>query len=75
MTLNDLQPFCKTEKEMIARLQTEDEAVAAILNRRKYLNDNTQYISSIIKEQYRARFACHNEKETATMPILYEEDV
>ena len=75
MTLDELKPLSKTEKEMIARLETEEEQVAAIWNRREYLKENSGYIASLCKEQFKGRFACHNEKETATMPILYEEDV
>lgn len=74
MTLKQLMPLSKTEKEMIARIKTEEEQVTAILNRRNYLKENTGYISSLMKEQYKGRFACHNEKDTATMPILYQED-
>lgn len=74
MTLNELKPFSNTEKEMIARLETEEEAVMAILNRRKFLRGNSEYISSLCREQARARYACHNEKETVTFPMLYEED-
>ena len=75
MTLNDLRPLNKIEQEMISRLENEDEMVMAILNRRTFLRSNTEYIGSLCKEQFRAKFACHSEKETATMPILYEEDV
>ena len=74
MTLQELGAFSKVEKEIIARAKTEEEAVTAILNRRVYLRENTAYISDLCREQYRARYACHNEKETATMPILIEED-
>ncbi len=74
MKLKDLEPFSKTELEMISRLETEDEAVSAILNRRTFLRGNSEYISSLCREQARARFACHNEKETATLPILQQED-
>lgn len=74
-TLNDLRPLSTTERKIVERLDNEDEAVAAILNRREYLRENTKYISSLYQEQYGAKFACHNEKETATMPILYEEDI
>ena len=75
MTLQDLYPLSNVEKEMISRLETEDEMVMAILKRRTFLRENTEYIGSLCREQFRAKFACHNEKETATMPILYEEDV
>ena len=75
MTLDELRPFSHTEREMIARLSTEEEAVMAILNRRAFLRGNREYIGSICKDQFRAKFAHHNEKETATMPILYEEDI
>lgn len=75
MKLLDLYPLSRTEKEMISRLENEDEMVTAILKRRTFLRENSEYIGSLCKEQYRAKFACHNEKETATMPILYEEDV
>lgn len=75
MTLQDLYPLSNVEKEMIARLENEDEMVMAILKRRTFLRENTEYIGSLCREQFRARFACHNEKETATMPILYEEDI
>ena len=74
MTLKELAPFSTVEKEMIARLENEDEMVMAILKRRTFLRENTEYIGSLCREQFRAKFACHNEKETATMPILYEED-
>jgi hypothetical protein len=74
MTLKELEPLSNTENEMIARLETEEEAVTAILKRRIFLRENTEYISSLCKEQARARFACHNEKETVTMPILTQED-
>lgn len=75
MTLNDLRPLNKIEQEMISRLDNEDEAVMAILRRRTFLKENNEYIGSLCKEQFRAKFACHSEKETATMPILYEEDI
>ena len=75
MTLNELRPLSRIEMEMVARLDSEDEAVAAILNRRTFLRGNREYIGSLCKEQYHARFAPHNEKGTATMSILYEEDV
>ena len=74
MTLKELEPFSNTEKEMILRLNNEEEAVMAILNRRKFLRGNSEYISSLCKEQARGRYAPHNEKRTATMPILYQED-
>jgi len=74
MTLKDLEPLSKTEKQMISRLATEEEQVSAILNRRAYLRENSEYTSSLCKDLARARFACHNEKETATMPILTQED-
>ena len=74
MTLKDLEPFSRTEQEMIARATNEEEIVEAILKRRTFLRGNSEYIASLTKEQYKGRFACHNEKETATMPILYEED-
>ena len=74
MTLKELEPLSNTEKEMIARLETEDEAVMAILNRRKFLRGNREYISSLCREQARGRYSPHNEKETITMPILYQED-
>ena len=74
MTLKELEPLSKTEKEIIARLETEEEAVSAILNRRTFLRGNSEYISSLCREQARGRYACRNEKETATMPILYEGD-
>lgn len=74
MTLNELKPLSNTEKEMIARLKTEEEAVTAILKRRTFLRENTAYISSLCKEQARAKYSCHNEKDTATMPILTQED-
>ena len=41
MTLNDLKPLSYVEKEMIARIETEEEAVSAILNRRKFLRGNS----------------------------------
>lgn len=75
MKLQDLYPLSRTEKEMISRLENEDEMVTAILKRRTFLRENSEYIGSLCKEQHRAKFACHNEKETATMSILYEEDV
>ena len=75
MTLQDLYPLSKVEREMVFRSENEDEVVAAILKRRAFLRDNSEYIGSLRREQFRARFACHNEKETATMSILYEEDV
>ena len=74
MRLAELSPFSKTEKAMIAMLNTEEEAVAAILERRRFLHDNAEYTASLCKEQYKGRFQYRNEKETATMPILYEED-
>lgn len=74
-TLNDLKPLDNTEREMIAKLETEDEAVMAIIQRRTFLKDSIDYVGSLLKEQYKERFQCRNEKETATMPILYEEDV
>ena len=74
-TLNSLRPLSKVEREMISRLETEDEMVMAILNRRTFLRGNQEYIGSLCKDQFRAKFAPHNEKETATMRILYEEDV
>lgn len=75
MTLQDLYPLSNVEKEMISRLENEDDMVMAILKRRTFLRENSEYIGSLCREQFRAKFACHNEKETATMPILYEEDV
>lgn len=74
-SLNSLRPLSNVEKEMVARLTTEDEAVMAILKRRTFLKESNEHIGSLCKEQYRARFSYRNEKETATMPILYEEDV
>lgn len=74
MTLKELEPLSNTEKEMVSRLKTEDEAVSAILKRRTFLRENNEYISSLCREQARAKFACHNEKDTATMPILTQED-
>ena len=75
MTLRDLEPLSKIETKMISRLATEEEAVAAILNRRAYLAENSEYIRNLCREQDRGRYFPRNEKETATMPILYEEDV
>ena len=74
-TLDDLRPLSRTEREMIARLETEDEAIAAILNRRTFLQGNREYIGSLCREQARGKYHCRNEKETVTLPILYEEDV
>lgn len=74
MRLSELSPFSKTEKAMIERLDNEDEAITAILTRRTYLRDNAEYSASLAKEQYKGRYQYRNEKETATMPILYEED-
>lgn len=74
MTLDDLKPLSKVEIDMISRLDNESDAITAILNRRTYLRDNREYISSLCKEQHKGRFACHNEKETVTMPILQQED-
>lgn len=74
MTLKELYPLSNTEKQIISWLKTEEEQVRAILNRRAYLHENSEYTSSLCKEIARARFACHNEKETATMPILTQED-
>lgn len=74
-TLNELRPFNNTEREMLSRIETEDEAVMAILKRRTFLRESNEYIGSLCKEQYKGRFQCRNEKETATMPILYEGDV
>lgn len=74
MTLKDLEPLSKTEKQIISNLKTEEEQVDAILNRRTYLRENREYTSSLCKDLARSRFAYRNEKETATMPILYEED-
>ena len=74
-TLNELRPFNHTEREIISRLETEEEAVMAILKRRTFLRESNESIGSLCREQYNGRFQCRNEKETATMPILYEEDV
>ena len=74
MTLKELAPLSKTEIEIISRLAPEDEAVMAILRRRMFLRENSEYISSLCREQARSRFTCRNEKETATMPILTQED-
>lgn len=74
MTLDELRPLCRVEQEMVKRLNNEDEAVIAILNRRAYLKESDSYIGSLCKEQFKGRFQFRNEKETATMPILYEED-
>jgi hypothetical protein len=74
MRLVELSPFSKTEKAMIEMLKTEEEAVVAILERRRFLRDNAEYTAILCKEQYKGRFQYRNEKETATMPILYEED-
>ena len=75
MTLKELEPLSKTEIIMISRLATEEEAVMAILNRRTFLRGSSEYIGSLCREQDRGRYAPRNEKETATMPILYEEDI
>ena len=75
MTLNELEPLSRVEMEMVSRLATEEEAVMAILNRRKFLRENDEYIGSLCKLQHEGMFAPRKEKETATMPILYEEDV
>lgn len=74
MTLKELKPLSKTEKQIISWLKTEEEQVGAIINRRAYLQENREYMSILCKDIARARFACHNEKETATMPILTQED-
>ena len=74
MTLEELKPLSRVEIEMISRLENEDEAVMAILRRRTFLRENSEYTSSLIKEQYKGKFTYRNEKETATMPILYQED-
>jgi hypothetical protein len=74
MTLKELEPLSNTEKEMVSRLNNEEEAVMAILKRRTFLRENSEYTASLMKEQYKGRYAPHNEKETATMRILYEED-
>lgn len=74
-TLDSLRPLSHTEREIVAKLKTEDEAVMAIITRRTFLKESNEYIGSLCKEQFRGRFQCRNEKETATMPILYEEDV
>lgn len=74
MTLKELEPLSRTEKEMISRLENEDEAVSAILKRRTFLRENREYISGLCREQARGRYAPHNEKESITMPILYQED-
>lgn len=75
MTLRELEPLNRIEQEMISRLESEDEAVMAILNRRKFLRENEEYIGSLYRIQRAAMYAPRNEKETATLPILYEEDV
>ena len=75
MTLQDLEPLSRIETKIVSRLATEDEAVMAILNRRKFLRENEEYIDSLCKIQRAAMYAPRNEKETATLPILYEEDV
>lgn len=75
MRLDELRPLSRVEQEMVARLNNEDEAVMAILKRRIFLKDSNEYIGSLCKEQFKGRFQCRNEKETVTMPILYEEDV
>lgn len=75
MTLAELKPLSRTEIEMISRLDNEDEAVMAILNRRTFLRKSTEYIGSLNREIYRGQYSPRNEKETPTMSILYEEDV
>ena len=75
ITLKDLEPLSNTEKEMILKLESEDEMISAILNRRIFLKDNSEYIGSLCKEHYKGRYQCRNEKDVATMPILYEGDV
>lgn len=74
MTLKELEPLSRTEIEMVSRLANEDEAVMAILNRRKFIRENDEYIGSLCKMQREVMYAPRNEKETATMPILYQED-
>ena len=75
MTLLELEPLSRTEFEIVARAANEDEAVMAILNRRKFLRENNEYIGSLCRLQQAGVYAPRNEKETATMPVLYEEDV
>ena len=74
MTLKDLQPLSKTETIMAERARDEEEAVSAIIERRKYIKQNNEYTSALMREQFRAKYSPRNEKETATMNILYEED-
>ena len=74
MTLEELKPLSKVELEMISRLDNEDDAVMAILKRRTFLRENSEYIANLCREQARAKYAPHNEKETVTMPIFYQED-
>lgn len=74
MTIEELGSLSKTEKIMVERAENDEIAVAAILERRKYLKENSEYTSTLMRDQYRARFSAKNEKETATMRILYDED-
>lgn len=41
----------------------------------RYVRENAEYIGDLLREQGRGRYAPRNEKENATMRILYDEDV
>lgn len=40
----------------------------------KDVNESNEYIGSLMRDQYRGRYAPRSEKSSATMRILYDED-
>lgn len=59
--------------QMLANGKSEQEIESVLKAYREYKEENKVFLSSLLRQEKRNRFSCVNEKETATMPILLEE--
>lgn len=61
-------------KQMLAQGKSEQEIERVLNAYSEYRQENNALLSDLLGQEKRNRFSCTNEKETATMSILYEED-
>lgn len=54
--------------------RTQKEIDTVIEEHYRFVRENAEYVSDLLRDQYRGRYAPRKEKENATMCILYDED-
>lgn len=61
-------------KQMLKQGKSDEEIERVLNAYYDYRRENNALLSNLLGQEKRNRFSCVNEKETATMSILYEED-